>query len=712
MILLPSSAKPLPPLPPPSQSYPSAVYEEHAQLWSPPAARSSPMQNDVLPLPKGALSVPPPTPTFVDRLPYPAPDSPPSTSSQRLLDPDPSHVQFATYPDFTDKNPSAQVSPRVYGDKDPDWVPWPLRPYFWIPFVIILVVGAVGLEVALHFSNKNQGWPTKRDIGSETGVLHYVYTLPPVAVAAIVSALWTWTDFEIKKMQPYVDLVHGDSPPHRSLLLDYTRINNFIVWTKAAYNRHWLVVLASLMVLISLLFQPLSAALLSVKDTWLPLPDVTRENLGAIGLNQSAQFQDLTAFLTAAGFASASVLYSLPDPPFIHGQYTIAPFELPRDLASNGTVIANTTAVKSDSGCRPVQVSMIQSLDGSGSWHNSVNSNDCNISWVVEKTTENLFGVDLPQCNSGPISQFSPVIFWFFTYETTPPKASATFCFPTISLFDVNVSVELANGNLSQVTELRPFSSSSNFSSFSANVTGSPLFGRAYNGIQFNFTSSPDMFALERQNATRLQLPAAVFQAAVQSPQGLIGSFDAGKFVDLSAKVYTTYLTLIASSVYFLSDKEPLTMQLKTFQNRVWLSPIAVHILTADMLLLAICACLIHIYHRAERRRLRLRHEPGTIASAVSIGAQTSMGQLLAGRQGREEIREVLSNRKFRIDPRTMKIVMEGEEGYEFATSPMGRGRSVFAALQAQGARGRHFLASSSSRRPFVPNSPRSKDDV
>lgn len=56
-----------------------------------------------------------------------------------------------------------------------------------------------------------------------------------------IVALWTWTDMEIMKMQvshlinlfrvnyltqnfkPYVDLVHGDSPPHRSLLLDYTR---------------------------------------------------------------------------------------------------------------------------------------------------------------------------------------------------------------------------------------------------------------------------------------------------------------------------------------------------------------------------------------------------------------------------------------------------------------------------------------------------------
>src|ERR1700735_3260421 len=39
----------------------------------------------------------------------------------------------------------------------------------------------------------------------------------------ILVALWAWTDIEIKKMQPYIDLIHGDSPPQRSLLLDYTR---------------------------------------------------------------------------------------------------------------------------------------------------------------------------------------------------------------------------------------------------------------------------------------------------------------------------------------------------------------------------------------------------------------------------------------------------------------------------------------------------------
>jgi hypothetical protein len=55
-----------------------------------------------------------------------------------------------------------------------------------------------------------------------------------------MAAVWAWTDIEIKKMQvsisfvahpfafswrpqPYVDLAYGNAPPHKTLLLDYTR---------------------------------------------------------------------------------------------------------------------------------------------------------------------------------------------------------------------------------------------------------------------------------------------------------------------------------------------------------------------------------------------------------------------------------------------------------------------------------------------------------
>lgn len=164
--------------------------------------------------------------------------------------------------------------------------------------------------------------------------------------------------------------------------------------------------------------------------------------------------------------------------------------------------------------------------------------------------------------------------------------ASATLCFPSFTLWDVSVKYDLASGNITQVRELQTFSSSSNFSSLAANVTGAPLNGRAYNGIQFNLTD-PDPFVLARRNATQLQMPAAVYQSAVLSPEGLVGSFEADRFVRLSSNVYVrwsfspltsyssciqrTYMTLIAKKVYFLDSPAPLNVGVTTLEKRLFL---------------------------------------------------------------------------------------------------------------------------------------------
>lgn len=137
-------------------------------------------------------------------------------------------------------------------------------------------------------------------------------------------------------------------------------------------------------------------------------------------------------------------------------------------------------------------------------------------------------------------------MFIFFRYVPAA-QASATFCYPSISLWEVNVAVNIPTGNVTAVSEIQPFSSSSNFSSFSANVTGPPLNGRAYNGIQFNLTN-PDQFILGRQNATQLQLPASIYQAALKTPQGFIGSFQNDTLSALTDQVYVN----ISSLVYIL----------------------------------------------------------------------------------------------------------------------------------------------------------------
>jgi len=206
------------------------------------------------------------------------------------------------------------------------WIPIPLRTWFWVTYVCVLFAGAIALEVALHYSHENGGWPTMRN--ADRGVLHYVFTLPPVGVTMILVGLWAWTDLEVKRLQPYVDLLHGDSPPQRSLLLDYTRTHNALVWVQASTNRHYIVALASILALLALSFQPVSAALFSLRDVYERLPDTTVNNLRTISLSKDEQVQDLTGYLAASGFASASAVYGLGEPAFVHEGYTVGKLEV------------------------------------------------------------------------------------------------------------------------------------------------------------------------------------------------------------------------------------------------------------------------------------------------------------------------------------------------------------------------------------------------
>lgn len=98
-------------------------------------------------------------------------------------------------------------------------------------------------------------------------------------------------------------------------------------------------------------------------------------------------------------------------------------------------------------------------------------------------------------------------------------------------------------------------------------------------------------------------------------------------------------------------------------------SDVVVHLQAAVLLVIAVAGTFVEVAHRRSRRLLRLQHIPGTLASAISIGAETNLAQLLDSRQ-EDDFGKALRNKQFRIDPRTMKIVMEGQDGYDEAVSP------------------------------------------
>lgn len=84
--------------------------------------------------------------------------------------------------------------------------------------------------------------------------------------------------------------------------------------------------------------------------------------------------------------------------------------------------------------------------------------------------------------------------------------------------------------------------------------------------------------------------------------------------------------------------------------------------------MVAVAGIFVQIFHRRSRQKLHLHHTPGTIASAISFSAGPNLIKFLNDHD--EEDIDALGDRHFRIDPRTMQILMEGDNGYDEAVSP------------------------------------------
>jgi hypothetical protein len=102
------------------------------------------------------------------------------------------------------------------------------------------------------------------------------------------------------------------------------------------------------------------------------------------------------------------------------------------------------------------------------------------------------------------------------------------------------VSVDLA----SNVTNVRPLSNLTNgqgpFMQYADNVTGVPLLGNAYNGLNWTNLTLDDPHVTDRANAVQQQLASAVFQYVVRSATGLAGANN-NTFLFLTETVYVSF---------------------------------------------------------------------------------------------------------------------------------------------------------------------------
>ncbi|KAG8812937.1 hypothetical protein FRC17_001743, partial [Serendipita sp. 399] len=577
-----------------------------------------------------APTYPPPAPA------YPPPDqwstiSPVGTPHKEIPS---EYQQYApsvspNYAKVPTEEPSTHGAPP--GKLPKTWVPRVLRPPFFILVIVFMLALAIIVEVLLMASNKQRGFHF--DGIEQPGAANLLRSFLPVLIITPIAQYWTRSNEEVLRLHPYVLASQGNAPPETTVLLDYSGLGRFRSTFKAIRLRHGVIVLSTVISLVTLLFQPLTAALFIIRPTEFEFWGMAN-TMSALGLRPD--FNDLNAFAAAAGYTQAAALHGLGDPPFVWEGFsmpTVNVSAIYSNLIKNGTVYLNSVATQTDPRCFQATVPP-PVRNGNGSFTLTGQYQGCSASVESDPNDREHFGVILvDNCavnGTVPADPFKPIMFWFFSPSI--PAASMVFCSPTVSIWNVVANISIVDNVLRNIHILERWDGISNVTS------GAPLNGLALNGMFFG--TPADEFVAARNTVIRSCLPGSIFRLADQA-LGIDNAIRQG-LLEWTVNRYKQYLAMSAQSNYFLQTGAEQPARFVTTQLRLWLDPYTAHTFAAAFIITSVVAIGFYISHTRSRKNLYLAGPVGTIASTISLTNRSKFGDHLTAFDTEEDMAKKL----------------------------------------------------------------------
>ncbi|KAJ6617982.1 hypothetical protein B0H10DRAFT_2031581 [Mycena sp. CBHHK59/15] len=538
--------------------------------------------------------------------------------------------------------------------------------YLWLPVVVgtplLMLALGIALEVAVQFSSKHGGFAVPaRNVFSVVST-QFLLSFFPTLFVIPVGYMWRVLDWTLRWFQPYVTMSRGNATAEESVLLDYIVLGSTRAMFHSLKYNHRVIFWSSLLATSTYIFQPLAGSIFQIQ---MREQTSTTTALSIRSLGLVPDVGELNAFAAAAGFVQAAVFNDLPDPPFIKSGWSTAEFVFPTDTGLNGTMVVNTTGIRTTANCANPTATPVVNVTGATGFINSTSLDGCSQSVPFDPTVSDLqYGVAAAPCQQSTSLNvtFQPVVFWFFQKMDTTTEARTVFCNPTMEEFYVHAGADLSSGRLMTVDIVSNDTAINNLTT---------LNGLPYNAVIFD--NNPNPFIQARATATKVGVPGAIFRSALQQPKGLQSVFDLPNgFLDLTQTIYTQHLAITAKSIYFVNQNTTLSAVQTSMVLRLWVDPFPSHILAFLLFGTGFLGVFLHLINRRQRRNLFLATPPGTIAAATALTARSGFGELLLPYDDLPTIEKKLDGLRFRLDKRTGAIVADEYEPAGDNTLPRG----------------------------------------
>ncbi|KAJ5773773.1 hypothetical protein N7457_008669 [Penicillium paradoxum] len=156
------------------------------------------------------------------------------------------------------------------------WRPLALRPPYLVSLISLILMMLLALEALRQYSNREGGLVFFAYTEDVSAVQSFAYNYLPIIVSLVLSLVWTVTDFDVLRLEPYFQLSRPEGAPATVLFINYNFGQTILTPINAAIRRHWAVLWISFVTLSIRIILP------ALQSTVLELREVTVVDHGSI----------------------------------------------------------------------------------------------------------------------------------------------------------------------------------------------------------------------------------------------------------------------------------------------------------------------------------------------------------------------------------------------------------------------------------------------
>ena len=207
-----------------------------------------------------------------------------------------------------------------------------LRPPYLAGVACIMLTMLLALEGLRQYSSREGGLVFFSNTDDVTPLESFGYNYVPIILALLLMMVWTVTDFDVLRLEPYFQLSQPNGAPATVLFINYNFGQTILTPINAARRRHWIVLWVSLITLsIRMILPALQSTVFELREVELVLHETMKSWPTLVDLDTQATWMSTQANNTVDSVLSSDERLRRSRSAY----FAIAPVEIPNNESND-----------------------------------------------------------------------------------------------------------------------------------------------------------------------------------------------------------------------------------------------------------------------------------------------------------------------------------------------------------------------------------------